>query len=69
MSNEVTTELILRLAEVADLSIPEEDLEPLVAAFRGYRKAFRPLEELVLTGELALTGVDPMLTMDPRWAS
>ncbi|MDQ6898165.1 MAG: hypothetical protein M3072_01420 [Candidatus Dormibacteraeota bacterium] len=61
MSEEITVELVRRLAEAANLQIPEEDLEPVAVALRSYRSAFRPLESL------DLTGVDPIVTMDPRW--
>jgi len=58
---DISADTVLRMAEVARLVIPEEDLEEVRVALVEYRVVFQPVEEL------DLTGVDPVLTMDPRW--
>jgi Asp-tRNA(Asn)/Glu-tRNA(Gln) amidotransferase C subunit len=58
---DIRAETVLQMAEVARLVIPEEDLEEVRAALADYRIVFQPVEDL------DLTGVDPALTMDPRW--
>jgi hypothetical protein len=61
MTEEITIELVRRLAGVANLDIPEEDIEDVRDALVKYRVVFAPVEAL------DLTDVDPALTMDPRW--
>jgi len=61
VSEDVTVEMVRRLADAANLRIPEEDLPLVATALSAYRAAFAPLERL------DLTGVDPVVTMDPRW--
>jgi ribosomal protein L12E/L44/L45/RPP1/RPP2 len=62
MEQEITAETVKGLAQAVGLTLPDEDIEPVVAALRGYRAAFRPLEDL------DLTEVDPVVVTDPRWA-
>lgn len=58
---EVSVDTVRRMAEIAQLQIPEEDLEQVRELLQAYRQVFEPIERL------DLTGVDPVLTMDPRW--
>ena len=58
---EITPDTVHRLAEVAGITLPAEDVDSVVAALRAYRAAFRPLEDL------DLTEVDPVVVTDPRW--
>ena len=52
---------ILRLAELAGLSIPEEDLAPLARALEAHTAFVAPLLER------DLSAVQPALSFDPRW--
>jgi Asp-tRNA(Asn)/Glu-tRNA(Gln) amidotransferase C subunit len=61
MTAEITIELVRQLARVANLHIPDEDLEDVRDALAKYHLVFAPVEAL------DLTDVDPALTMDPRW--
>jgi Asp-tRNA(Asn)/Glu-tRNA(Gln) amidotransferase C subunit len=61
MEKEITTETVLRLAEVAGITLPDEDVESVAAVLRSYRSAFKALEKL------DLTEVDPVVVTDPRW--
>ena len=58
---EVTVETVQLLARLAGLTIPAEDIEPLVGALRNH------LASLAALDELDLTEVDPITTFDPRW--
>jgi len=49
------------LAEVAGISLPEEDVEPLVGALRNHMKGMEELDRLDL-GEF-----DPIVVFDARW--
>jgi hypothetical protein len=62
MQDDISVEMVVQLAEIANLRIPVEDLEAVAAGLTGYRNQFQPLEAL------ELTGVDPLLDLDPRWA-
>jgi hypothetical protein len=62
MQDDISVEMVVHLAEIANLTIPVEDLEAVATGLTGYRKLFRPLEGL------ELTGVTPLLDLDPRWA-
>jgi Asp-tRNA(Asn)/Glu-tRNA(Gln) amidotransferase C subunit len=61
MQNEITSDTVRRLAEVAGIRVPDDDLESVVAALRTYRSAFKAVEDL------DLTEVDPVVVTDPRW--
>lgn len=61
LDQEITPDTVRRLAEVAGITLPAEDVDSVVAALRAYRAAFRPLEDL------DLTEVDPVVVTDPRW--
>jgi hypothetical protein len=61
LDQEITPDTVRRLAEVAGITVPAEDVDSVVAALRAYRSAFRPLETL------DLTEVDPVVVTDPRW--
>lgn len=54
-------ELIGMLASVADLEIPDEDME-LVAAYLT-----NVLSDAASLRQLPLAEVEPIVTMDPRW--
>ena len=59
--DEVDADVVRVLAAVAGIPVPEEDLEPLVGAFRNH------LRGMELLDTLDLEGVDPIVTFDPRW--
>ena len=61
MELEVTSETVRQLAKVAGITVPDEDMDSVVAALRVYRSAFKSLEAL------DLTEVDPVVVTDPRW--
>lgn len=61
LDQEITPDTVRRLAEVAGITVPAEDMDSVVAALRAYRSAFKPLESL------DLTEVDPVVVTDPRW--
>ncbi len=61
LTNEITRDTVRRLAEVAGITMPAEDVDSVVAALRAYRSAFEPVEAL------DLTEVDPVVVTDPRW--
>ncbi len=58
---EVDAGVIRTLAAVAGISVPDEDVEPLVAAYRNHLAGMAALERLELDGH------DPIVTLDPRW--
>jgi Asp-tRNA(Asn)/Glu-tRNA(Gln) amidotransferase C subunit len=49
------------LAEVAGISLPEEDVEPLVGALRNHMKGMEELDRL------DLEEFDPIVVFDARW--
>ena len=61
MELEVTSDTVRQLAKVAGITVPDEDMDSVVAALRVYRAAFKSLEAL------DLTEVDPVVVTDPRW--
>jgi Asp-tRNA(Asn)/Glu-tRNA(Gln) amidotransferase C subunit len=61
MEQEITGDTVRQLAKVAGITIPDEDMDSVVAALRVYRSAFKSLEAL------DLTEVDPVVVTDPRW--
>lgn len=61
LDQEITPDTVRRLAEVAGITMPDEDVDSVVAALRAYRSAFKPVDAL------DLTEVDPVVVTDPRW--
>jgi Asp-tRNA(Asn)/Glu-tRNA(Gln) amidotransferase C subunit len=61
MKHEITADTVRRLAEVVGITVPDEDVDSVVAALRSYRSAFEAVEAL------DLTEVDPVVVTDPRW--
>jgi len=59
--DKVDAGVIRTLAEVAGIEIPDEDIEPLIGAFRNHLEGMKVLDELEL-GEN-----DPITVFDPRW--
>jgi len=60
-AKEVGPDVVRTLASVAGITIPEEDIEPLVGALRNHLAGMKALEEL------DLDEADPIVTFDPRW--
>ena len=58
---EVDAGVIRTLADVAGIEIPDEDIEPLIGAFRNHLAGMKVLDDLDL-GEN-----DPITVLDPRW--
>jgi hypothetical protein len=58
---EVDEGVIRTLAGVAGISIPEEDIGPLIGALRNHLAGMEALEAL------DLDEADPIVTFDPRW--
>jgi hypothetical protein len=58
---EVDAGVIRTLADVAGIKIPDEDIEPLIGAFRNHLAGMKVLDDLDL-GEN-----DPITVLDPRW--
>lgn len=61
MESRFGEEEVARLAVLAALPVPQEDLRPLAAALSDYAGFVEPL----LRAELPVG--DPMLRFDPRW--
>lgn len=61
MNQEITPDTVRRLADYAGITVPDEDVDSVVAALRAYRSAFNVVEEL------DLTEIDPVVVTDPRW--
>jgi Asp-tRNA(Asn)/Glu-tRNA(Gln) amidotransferase C subunit len=61
-ADEVDAEVVRTLAAVAGISVPEEDVEPLVGALRNHMKGMEELDAL------DLEEYDPIVDFDPRWA-
>jgi len=59
--DKVDAGVIRTLAEVAGIEIPDEDIEPLIGAFRNHLEGMKVLDELEL-GEN-----DPITVFDARW--
>jgi hypothetical protein len=59
--DEVDAGLIRTLAHVAGIRVPEEDLEPLVAAYKNHVAGMAALDALDLEEQ------DPIVVFDPRW--
>lgn len=60
-AEEVDADVVRTLAGVAGISLPEEDVEPLVGALRNHLKGMEVLDQLDLEES------DPIVTFDPRW--
>jgi Asp-tRNA(Asn)/Glu-tRNA(Gln) amidotransferase C subunit len=58
---EVDGNMVRTLAKVAGISVPDEDIEPLVGALRNHLKGMEQLDELDLDES------DPIVVFDPRW--
>lgn len=58
---EVNPEVVRTLGRVAGITIPEEDIEPLVGALRNHMAGMKALEDLDIEES------DPIVTFDPRW--
>ena len=61
LDQEITPDTVRRLAEFAGLTLPDEDVDSVIAALRAYRSAFSVVEKL------DLTEIDPVVVTDPRW--
>ena len=61
MDAEVTPEEVRRLAALADVTVPEDDLMALAASLTAQRALVRPLLDL------DLASVPPAVSFDPRW--
>ena len=57
----VDASVIRTLAEVAGIEIRDEDIEPLIGAFRNHLAGMKVLDDLDL-GES-----DPITVLDPTW--
>jgi hypothetical protein len=58
---QVDAGVIRTLAEVAGIVVPDEDIEPLIGAFRNHLLGMAALENLDLEEQ------DPIVVFDPRW--
>lgn len=61
MAPRLSPEDVRRLADLAGVSIPEEDLEHLASSLGAHAEAVAPLLEA------DLEDVPPALVLDPRW--
>ena len=59
--SEVDAGIVRTLARVAGISLPDEDVEPLVGALRNHLAGMEALDALDLDEH------DPIVTFDPRW--
>lgn len=59
--DKVDAGVIRTVAEVAGIVIPDEDIEPLIGAFKNHLAGMKALDDLDL-GEN-----DPITVFDPRW--
>lgn len=58
---EVDRDVVQTLARVAGITVPPEDVEPLIGALRNHLEGMASLEEL------DIDEADPIVTFDPRW--
>lgn len=58
---DVDANVIRTLADVAGIVLPDEDVEPLVGAFRNHLASMQALDSLDVDES------DPIVTFDPRW--
>ena len=61
-TDEVNEDVVLTLARVAGITVPDEDVQPLIGALRNHLEGMAALEEL------DIDEADPIVTFDPRWA-
>ena len=59
--DKVDAGVIRTLADVAGIEIPDEDIEPLIGAFKNHLEGMKVLDDLDF-GEN-----DPITIFDPRW--
>lgn len=59
--DDVDANVVRVLAAVAGISVPDEDVEPLVGALRNHLKGMEALDALDLDDH------DPIVVFDPRW--
>ena len=59
---EVDEDVVRSLARVAGIAIPEEDVEPLVGAFKNHLTGMQDLDALDVEEH------DPVVTFDPSWS-
>jgi hypothetical protein len=60
-SEDVDADVIRTLASVAGITIPDEDVQPLIGALRNHLAGMKALEDL------DIDEADPIVTFDPRW--
>lgn len=60
--SEVNADVVRTLAMVAGITIPEEDVKPLIGALRNHLAGMEALEAL------AIDEADPIVTFDPTWS-
>jgi len=58
---EVNADVIRTLAQVAGIKLPEEDIQPLIGAFKNHLVGMEALAELDLEEH------DPIVTFDASW--
>jgi Asp-tRNA(Asn)/Glu-tRNA(Gln) amidotransferase C subunit len=58
---QVDADVIRTLADVAGIAIPDEDMEPLIGAFKNHLAGMEALDALDLEEH------DPITVFDPRW--
>ena len=58
---DVDEDVVRTLGRVAGITIPDEDVAPLVGALRNHLAGMEALEAL------DLDEADPIVTFDPRW--
>jgi hypothetical protein len=58
---DVDADVVRTLAGVAGISVPEEDLQPLVGALQNHLRGMEKLDGLDLDES------DPIVDFDPRW--
>ena len=58
---QVDAKVITTLAQGAGIEIPQEDMEPLIGAFKNHLAGMEALEGLDLEEH------DPITVFDPRW--
>jgi hypothetical protein len=58
---EVDDNVIRTLARVAGIDVPEEDIEPLIGAYRNHLAGMKVLDQLELDEH------DPLPTFDATW--
>ncbi len=59
--DEVDANVIRTLGKVAGIDIPDEDIEPLIAAYRNHLAGMAVLDQLELDEH------DPLVTFDATW--